>query len=311
MVGISEVAENIYLIDNQLYSIPRWGSTYLINEEKKALIDPGPTSSASNVLEGIKGAGVRPEDIDYLIVTHIHLDHAGGAGTLIRSIPRVQLLVHHRGFKHLVNPEKLVSSVMEVQGKEVMERNGEVMPIEAERIKPVYDGDTLRLSERQLLQFIDAPGHAPHELCIYDSRNSGVFTGDAAGVYVAENEILLPNTVPPSFDAELYISTIQRLMELNATRLYFAHFSVSNNVQEHLRLNIDKLRAWDDMVSKAIKADNLDSVVPRMIAQGYAEIEPVKGKESIYKQLTGIVELSAVGYVKYRREKLKTEQAVR
>lgn len=310
MVDISEVAENIYLIDNQLYSVPRWGGIYLINEEKKALIDSGPTSSASNVLEGIKSAGVRPEDIDYLIVTHIHLDHAGGAGVLIRNMPRAQLLVHHRGFKHMVNPEKLVSSVIEVQGKEATERNGEVAPVEAERVKPVYDADTLRLGERQLLQFIDAPGHAPHAICIYESRNSGVFTGDTAGIYIAENEILVPNTVPPSFDAGLYINTIQKLMELKATKLYFAHFGVSSKVQELLRLNIDKLQAWDDMVSEAIKENDFDGVVSRMIAQRYAEIEPVKGKESLYKQLAGIVDLGAAGYIKYRQEKIKAEQVV-
>lgn len=310
MVDVSEVAENIYLIDNQIYSVPRWGSTYLLCAEKKALIDPGPTSSANNVLEGIKSAGISPEDIDYLLVTHIHLDHAGGAGVLIKSMPRARLLVHHRGFKHMVNPEKLISSAIEVQGEEAMERNGEVVPIEAERVKPVYDGDTLRLGKRQLLKFIDAPGHAPHELCIYESRNNGVFTGDAAGIYVAENEISLPNTPPPGFNAELYINTIQKLMELKATKLYFAHFGVSSKVQELLRLNIDKLRVWDNMVSEAIKANNFNGVVPRMMAQGYAEIEPVKERESLYKQLAGIVELGAAGYIKYRQEKLKAEQAV-
>ena len=236
MVDISEVSENIYLIDDQLYSIPKYGSVYLINEEKKALIDTGPATSAKTVLDGIKRAGVRPEDIDYLIITHIHLDHAGGAGVIIKSMPRAQVLVHHKGSKHLVNPAKLLSSVIESQGEEAMVRFGEVVPIEAERVKPVYGGDELRLSDGQLLQFIDAPGHAPHELGIYESRNNGLFAGDAVGIYLAENETLLPVTPPPSFDSELYINTLRGLMGLDVTRLYFAHFGASSKVQENLSL---------------------------------------------------------------------------
>ena len=167
MVDINKVAENIYMIDAQLFSIPRWGSVYLIDEEKKALIDTGPTTSVKAVLDGIRSAGVKPEDIDYLIATHIHLDHAGGTGVIIKDMPKAQVIVHHRGARHLVNPAKLIRSVMATQGEEVMLKYGEVVPIEEERVKPVYDGDMLKLSDRQLLRFIDAPGHAPHELCIY------------------------------------------------------------------------------------------------------------------------------------------------
>jgi len=121
-----------------------------------------------------------------LIVTHIHPDHAGGAGVLLRDMPQAKVVVHPRGARHMVNPAKLINSVIEAQGKEGMERCGEILPIEQERVQPVNDGDTIRLSDRQLLRFIDAPGHAPHELCIYESRNQGLFTGDAVAVFLAE-----------------------------------------------------------------------------------------------------------------------------
>lgn len=304
MVDIKEVAKNIYMIDNQLYSIPKWGSIYLINEEKKALIDTGPTTSASAVLDGIKMVGVRPEDIDYLIITHIHLDHAGGAGVLVKDMPHAQVVVHHRGAKHLVNPAKLVSSVIEAEGKEAMVRTGEVVPIEVHRVKPVYGGDVLKLNENQVLKFIDAPGHASHELCIYESRNSGLFTGDAVGISVAENEILLPVTPPPSFDAELYLNTLERLMTLKATKIYFAHFGVSNKVQESLQLAIDKLQVWDDIVAKAVEENGFDSAAERMIAQVYVELEPIRKMESLYKYLTEVItSLNVAGYMKYYQEK--------
>ncbi|MFP4642105.1 MAG: MBL fold metallo-hydrolase [Dehalococcoidia bacterium] len=120
MVDVSEVAQNIYMIDDQLFSIPEWGSVYLINEEKKALIECGPTTSANTVLDGIREVGVRPEHISYLIVTHIHLDHAGGAGVLARHMPQAQVVVHHKGAQHLINPERLVESAREARESEVM-----------------------------------------------------------------------------------------------------------------------------------------------------------------------------------------------
>ena len=302
MVDIKEVAENIYMIDDQLYSIPELGSVYLINEERKALIDTGPATSVSVVLDGIKRAGVRSEDIDYVIVTHIHLDHAGGAGVIIKDMPHAQVLVHHRGAKHLVRPMKLISSVIEVQGEETMVKHGEVLPIEAERVKPVYEGDVLKLSEKQVLRFIDAPGHAQHELCIYESRNGGLFTGDAAGISV--NGILLLDTPPPNFDLELYISTLERLIKLEATRIYFGHFGMSNKIQENLRLAIDKVQVWYDMITEAVKEDGFEAAAERVMAQVCAELEPIKKMESLYEFLTKIyLPKSIAGYLKYYQEK--------
>ncbi len=308
MVGINEVAENIYMIDNQLYSIPKWGSVYLISEEKKALIDSGPTTSVNAVLGGIKKIGVRPEDIDYIIVTHIHLEHAGGAGVLIRDIPQAQVVVHHRGAWHLVNPAKLISSATEAQGEETMLREGEVVPIEEHKVRPVHDGDEIRLSEGQILRFIDAPGHAPHELCIYESRNNGLFTGDAVGVYIAKGEILLPATQPPNFDLELCLNTLNKLMKLKATMIYFSHFGVSNKAQEILRLAVDNLQVWDDIVTQAVKENRFDSAAERLAAQAYAKLEPIKEMKSLYEHLTNFnIPLSVNGYIKYYQEKHESE----
>jgi len=307
MVDIKEVAENIYLIDDQLYSIPEWGSVYLINEEKKALIDTGPTTSANVVLDGIKKVGVDPEEIDYLIVTHIHLDHAGGAGTLIRDMPRAQVVVHHKGARHLANPAKLVNSVRIAQGEEMMAKLGEVVPVEMERLKPVYGDDVLKLSEQQVLRFIDAPGHASHELCIHESRHNGLFSGDAIGISVAENEVLLPVTPPPSFDLEVYLDTLQRLMTLGVSVLYFAHFGISNQVEENLKLAMDKLRSWDSVVSKAVKEDGLDHAAEKFKAHLHLELEPVRKMASLYKYLAdGIIAMNVAGYMQYYQDKYQS-----
>ncbi|MBI2328431.1 MAG: MBL fold metallo-hydrolase, partial [Chloroflexi bacterium] len=254
-----EVAENVSMIDDQLYSIPQHGSVYLLNEKKKALIDSGPVTSARVVLDGIRESGVRPEDIDYLIVTHIHLDHGGGAGLLIKNMPKARVVVHHRGAKHLIDPTRLVSSALAAlsRGERDLSQETELVPIEAERIKAVSDGDTIELGEQQVLRIIEAPGHAPHELCVYESRNNGLFSGDAAGLSVAENKVLVMVNAPPSFDADLSIATLKRLMALKASRIYFAHFGMSCEVQPKLQLAIDTLQAWDDIMTEAVREDAL------------------------------------------------------
>jgi glyoxylase-like metal-dependent hydrolase (beta-lactamase superfamily II) len=304
MVDVREVAEKIYLIDNKLYSIPKWGSVYLINEEKKALVDPGPTTSANAVLEGIRKAGVRPEDIDYLIATHIHLDHAGGVGVLLRNMPRARVVVHHKGAKHLANPVKLVGSVIAAMGEEMMRKCGEVVPVEEERIKPVGEGDSIEMGDKQVLRFIEAPGHAPHELCIHESRNNGLFSGDAIGVSVADNEVLIPVTPPPSFDLEVYLDTLKRLTLLKASAIYYAHFGASHKVAEDLKLAMGKLQSWADIVVKARDEDGFDSAAKKLKARISQELEPVRKMNSLYKYLTGgIVALNVAGYIKYYQNK--------
>jgi len=305
MVDIKETAENIYLIDNQLYSIPKLGSVYLVNEEKKALIDTGPTTSVKVALEGIRKTGIRPEDINYIIVTHIHLDHAGGAGVLLKEMPQAQVIVHRRGARHMVDPAKLVSSVIATQGKKAMEREGEVVPVAESRVTPVDDGYTLELSERQTLKFIDAPGHAPHELCIYESQSGGLFLGDAIGMMLADKETLLPVAPPPGFDAELYLNTLERLKKLGATTLYFAHFGGSNEVEEIIQLAQDKVKAWGDIVAKAISENGYADAARKLKARICQDLEPIrKSNETKYKFLLDtIVPLNVAGYMKYYQDR--------
>ncbi len=305
MVDITEVAENIYMIDNQLFSVPKFGSVYLVNEDKKALIDIGPTTSVNVILSGIRSIGVSPEDINYIIVTHIHLDHAGGVGVIIKEMPGAQVLVHPRGARHLANPARLIESVKSVQGAEIMSRYGEVLPVSEGRIKSASDGDVLKLSDGQSLHFIDAPGHAPHELCIYEDRNRGIFTGEAVGIYIAGDSFSLPSTPPPSFDAEQCVAALERMRRLNPDRLYFAHFGATEKVEEVFQLAIDKLKGWDDMAKGTAKDNDFAQLQKKLVAQGLADVESVRQKPALYKELSEvIVPQNAAGYIKYYREKM-------
>jgi len=300
-----EVAKNIYMIDNRLFSIPRWGSVYLINETKKALIESGPTTSVTAVLDGIRKLGVRPEDIAYIIVTHIHLDHAGGAGVLARHMPQAQVIVHHKGARHLTNPARLVASATEARGSEVMAMHGEVLPVDMHQVRAVNEGDTISLGRQQTLRFIDAPGHAPHELCIYETRNAGLFTGDAVAVYIAECDILLPFHPPPQFDLELCLSTLERLEKFSARKIYYSHFGVSDRVHEHIDRAREKLMVWDNIVKKATREDTFADLRARLIDQAYADVEPMSSIASLaplYDYLVKLhIPMCADGHMRYYR----------
>jgi len=304
MVDVREVAENIFMIDDQLCSMPKLGSVYLLNEEKKALVDSGPPSSASLVVDGIRKVGVRPDDINYIIVTHVHLDHAGGAAVLIKDMPQAQVVAHHKGAKHLVKLTELMESTIRTQGTRIVEQYGEVVPVKPERIQAVHDNDTIKLSEGQVLDFIDAPGHALHELCIYERRNGGIFVGDAIGLYLADGEVLLPCHPPPSFDVEVCINTIKILMTLNASRLYFAHFGVSNKVQEILQLAIDDILSYAGMVAEAARENSLDVVAEMLTAQIMAKLEPIKKTPTFYKLVVeDLLPWGVAGFINYYRKK--------
>jgi len=300
MVDIKEVAENIFLIDDQLYEIPKWGGVYLINEERKALVDTGPSTSVKTVLNGIKKAGIDAGEIDYVIVTHIHLDHAGGAGEIIKNMPRAQVFVHEKGARHLINPERLVKSFASTMGERMMQKTGPVMPIEEERVVPVSDNEVLELGEKQSLRFLHMPGHAPHQLCILESRNNGVFSGDAAGISVAEGKVVMPATPPPAFDLELSLSSLQKLMDLDANLIYFAHFGATDKVRESIKIAMDKLNNWNTIIARAFSEGGFEVAFKKIRNQLYSELEPARELEPLYQYLAdGIVAMNVTGLLKY------------
>ncbi|MDP3879916.1 MAG: MBL fold metallo-hydrolase, partial [Dehalococcoidales bacterium] len=284
-----------------------FGSVYLIDEDKKALIDTGPTPSAGFVLDGLKELGVSPGDIDYIVITHIHLDHGGGAGFLVKNMPEARVLVHQRGARHLVDPSRLVSSALAAQGQveETTVKNTEVLPIAAERVTAVRDGDTIELGGKQSLRIIEAPGHAPHELCVHESRNNGIFTGDAAGICLGEHKSLTMVNAPPSFDLELSGATIEKLLRLQASRIYYSHFGMTTEVQTKLQWSMDTLYAWNDITSQTLSENRFADAAERLTARACAALEPLRERwPALYDYMAKHdVPMSIDGFLNYYREK--------
>jgi glyoxylase-like metal-dependent hydrolase (beta-lactamase superfamily II) len=222
-----------------------------VERGRAAFVDVGTHHSAPQLLSALDAAGLRPEAVDYVIVTHVHLDHAGGAGRLLQSLPVAKLVVHPRGARHMVDPSMLWAGASAVYGEETMQRTyGEVEPVPAERITEAPDGFRVELAGRPLL-FLDTPGHARHHFCVWDEASRGMFTGDTFGLAYRElaserGAFLLPTTTPVQFEPEALKASIDRLVGFSPRALYLTHYSRVTEVERHaaeLHGRIDQLVA--------------------------------------------------------------------
>jgi len=177
------------------------------------------------------------------------------------------------------------------------------VPAEENRVRVVEDGDQIDLNCEQILRVMDAPGHAPHELFISESRNNGVFTGDGAGMYL--DGIILPLTPPPSFDAETYIATLEKLAAFEPSRIYFAHYGVTTKVPEYIATVIEMLQEEDDFITGAVEAKDTTNLEKRLIAERAKKLDSFKKrKTAAYKfAVDHIIPMNVAGYLKYYQEK--------
>ncbi len=212
-------------------------SHLLVQDGRAAFVDVGTSFSAPLLLAALARQGLAPEAVDYVILTHVHLDHAGGAGEMMRHLPHARLVVHPRGARHMVDPGKLWAGATAVYGAEAMRRfYGSVVPVEAARVVEAADGFRLSLAGRSLL-FLDTPGHARHHVCVWDEASRGVFTGDTFGVAYPELEsergaFVLPTTTPVQFEPEALHASITRLLELRPEAAYLTHYSRVRDVEQ-------------------------------------------------------------------------------
>lgn len=229
-VYFEDLGHGITMIDAQLY---RQGqvSTYLVVEgERAAFVETGTAHSVPGLLAVLDGKGIPRENVDYVIPTHVHLDHAGGAGELLRHLPNARLVIHPRGARHMIDPAKLNAGATAVYGEDQMERLfGRVVPVPADRVIEAGDGDAVDFNGRPL-RFLDTPGHARHHFCVVDEVGDGIFTGDTFGLSyrwfdTARGPFVLPTTTPVQFEPEALHASVDRLMAEGLGYMYLTHYS--------------------------------------------------------------------------------------
>ena len=233
--------------------------------KKTILVESGPTSSVPKLLSGLKELEVNLEDVEYLAVTHVHLDHGGSAGSLLKFLPNAKVLVHPRGMPHLVNPEGLWQSSQAILGF-VSEIFGKPEPVPKERIISLTEG-SFDLDDGGKLKVIETLGHASHNLSFHESFNGGVFPGDAAGTYFPEFDAVIPTT-PPPFHLGLALESVDKIIRLKPTALYYSHFGKASNAIERLKNYKLQLKLWGRIAQEGVKENcSLDEIRERILAE--------------------------------------------
>ncbi|MDM4766075.1 MBL fold metallo-hydrolase [Pelomonas sp. SE-A7] len=256
---VQDLGQGIYAIDTA-FQREHFDAAYLVVDQgRAAFIDTGTNHAVPRLLAALEGLGLLPEAVDWVIPTHVHLDHAGGVGLLMQSLPKARLLVHPRGARHMIDPKALYLGALAVYGEAEMQRSyGTLRSVPAERVDSSSDGQRIRLGCRELL-LIDTPGHAKHHHCIWDDRSRGWFTGDTFGLSYREFDTakgpwVLPTSTPVQFEPEALKASIARMLSYGPTQMYLTHYS---RVAEVERLAASLVAQIDVMVALALalKAD--------------------------------------------------------
>ncbi len=309
MADTFEAAPGIIGIDTRMAGRRVVTSAYLLTGSEPTLIETGPTTSASTVEEGLRSLGVEPHDLAHVVVTHIHLDHAGGAGRIAGRFPSATIWVHERGAPHLGDPTKLVKSAARIYGEErLRDLFGPVEPVPLERLRAVTDGERILLGERAL-EAIYTPGHASHQVALVDSNTGAVFAGDALGIHLPDVGVLRPATPPPDIDIELGVQSIERIRARAETLLMFSHFGPIDDpaaIDELCALASNRLRRWGEIVRQGMQeTEDITAIAEILRSRTIDEFAGVTESDEAFEryEVLSSMEMNAEGLARYWRKR--------
>ena len=248
---IEDLGDDVFAIDTQMAGHTGITSSYLIRGSRPCLVETGTALSAPVVIDALATLGVSAKDLSSIVVTHIHLDHAGGVGDMAAAFPNAQVVVHERGARHLADPSKLVASAQRVFGSNMDRLFGILLPTPAARLTTLGDKGFLDLGDGRRLDTFHNPGHASHHVALVDSETGDLYTGDAAGVFVPDTEEVRPATPPPDFDLSLALDSLAKMRAAKPTRLLFSHFGAVTDVDRVFADSEAELHYWVEDVSEA------------------------------------------------------------
>jgi len=275
-VNVMNVVDGISVIDSEYYS-KDFAAIYLLKQKNKVIIiETGTNYSVPYVKEALSQIGLSFSDVSYVIPTHVHLDHAGGAGLLMMQCQNAALVVHTRGARHLIDPSKLVAGAKAVYGEtKFKEYYGEIFPIDANRVIQADDNFILDFDGREL-RFIDTPGHARHHFCIWDKATKSMFTGDTFGISYRDLDhqdelYILPSTSPVQFDPEALIQSINRIMEFKPERVCLTHFSAIKPTKKATNKLIESIHFVSNLAIKYADKNDSESIIYKKMMDYFLE----------------------------------------
>ncbi len=301
---VEPLGHGVYAIDTG-FQRPRFDAAYLVVQAGRAVfIDTGTAPGVPRLLAALDALGVARDAVDHVIPTHVHLDHAGGAGQLMQALPKATLLVHPRGVRHMVDPSALWAGATAVYGAAEMSRSyGEARPVAPERVQATVDGMQLHWAGRELL-FLDTPGHARHHHCIWDAASRGWFTGDTFGISyreldTAQGPWMLPTSTPVQFEPEVLKNSIQRLLAFDPDCMYLTHYGCVRGVARLGAQLLDVLEAMATMGRRLQHAPQRHEALKKgqlaLFAAGLAAHGCTLGEDAIASLLAVDLRLNAQG----------------
>lgn len=264
-MAVSAVDDGLYTIDLHEEGRRERSSAYLILGKEPILVETGSARSHSALIEGLSELGVAPSDLRHIVITHVHLDHAGGVGQMMAAAPSARLHCHPRAAQHMIDPSRLEAGARAVYGEQLDEMFGALEPVAENRVVIHEDGSALDTADRELI-FFDTPGHAKHHACIMDTATRGLFSGDTVGIryqkaYTGWDFVYgFPTTSPPDFDLDVMLSTLDRLEALDLSRVYHTHYGVTDPASDAFDFSRRGVRAIQSMLPNLSAESSLAQV---------------------------------------------------
>lgn len=279
-------------------------SALLRHESVNALIDPGPASTLPTLREQLALHRLTISDLDLIFLTHIHLDHAGATGSLVRENPKLRVLVHVRGAKHMIDPSALLQSAGRLYGNELHRLFGECLPVPEPNVNVLQDGENLPLGS-STLSVLYTPGHASHHVTYFEQMEGIAFVGDTAGICVEGHPFALPATPPPDIDLELWSTSLEAIERLKPRKLFLTHFGLSPNPARHLASYRTRLRFWGEISARILSSGLGGSeALEEFVRHASAEAEPFLTPEEFqHYRYSGQLPLSWLGLSRYHRKR--------
>ena len=303
---MEEIAPGIRQLDTLLGGMDRMTAGFLIEGPEPALVETGSQSSAATVREALRAAGLGPADLRWLIVTHIHLDHAGAVGDLARDFPSATVVVHEKGARHLQDPSRLIDSAARVYGPLLDGLYGRLEAVPEDRLIAAADGFRVDVGGGRTLVMVDSPGHAKHHHAVLDERTGTLMVGDAVGVRLPDIGVLRPATPPPDFDLEQAVASLRRFRALRPQQVVLTHYGPVEAPDDTLAEAEDVLRHWVEVAERTMAAAAESSIdtVAAALADAFATPPGALSPEALEKfEVLNGVHSNAAGIVRYLRRR--------
>jgi glyoxylase-like metal-dependent hydrolase (beta-lactamase superfamily II) len=269
-----------------------------------ALVDPGPSTTRETLEKALATKGIRIADVTQLLLTHIHLDHAGVTGSLVRENPKIEVLVHERGAPHMIDPSRLLSSASRLYGDHMPRLWGEFAAVPAERVKILRGGERIIAAGRELLVEY-TPGHASHHVSYFDPASRVAFVGDVAGIRRAGGSYVMPPTPPPDVDLEAWRASADRIMAWDPDTLFLTHFGAFHGARLHFQQLFDRLGEWSRTVRRLLADGTIDDDERsrRFVEEGVSDLRRTLGEQEADKYgRAGRLDYSWQGLARYWRK---------